>query len=553
MSSRESAGGSAPARVPPAPRPVEEELRAFEAAERARLGLAGLPRAQWVEPLHRKFTRKERESTTILIAGLTEVQDLLVTALLRSQGYKAETLPTPDNEALQLGKAFCDRGMCNPAYYVIGNLLRHLARLRDKEGLSTAEIIQHYITVTANGCGPCRYGLYIVEYRKALREMGFEGFRVLNFDQAPDQGASEEDKGLDLNFRMYFHVARALIIGDVVNLLKHRIRPYERQEGATNAAVSRSCKHIMGAFERGHGLVSALLAVRREFAAIPVDRARIKPKVAIIGEFWAQTTEGDGNYQLPVFLEREGAEVETQPLAAWLLSRFWEPRYDLLEAARLHSHGAAAASTGPRGLWWKVPALRAGEGLVRLVFALVARLCGLRGYMLPSIEELSRISAPYYDPNQKGGEMFMEVGKMLQYSGHGDANLVVSVKPFGCMPSSAVSDGVQNLVTERHPQALFLSVETTGDGEINVYSRMQMQLFKATQAARTQAQQALAAAGITREEALRYLERHPRLNHPLRRSPHRLACGAADLFSEIGRRPRFRLRRLWRSLWPRTA
>ena len=48
-------------------------------------------------------------------------------------------------------------------------------------------------------------------------------------------------------------------------------------------------------------------------AQVQVDRLQPKPKVAIIGEFWAMTTEGDGNYRLQRFLESEGAEVDIQP------------------------------------------------------------------------------------------------------------------------------------------------------------------------------------------------------------------------------------------------
>jgi predicted nucleotide-binding protein (sugar kinase/HSP70/actin superfamily) len=529
------------------PHRLKEELRAFEAAARRKLGLPDASRPQWSEAPPLAFTESQRASTTILLGGLAPAHDQFLTAALRPLGYHVEMLPPTDNEALQIGMAYCDRGMCNPAYYVVGNLLRHLVRLRDEKGLSTQEIIQRYLSVTANGCGPCRYGLYVGQYRKALRETGFEGFRVQEFEQTPHRQLGGEAQGLDMNLRLMFHVVRALILGDVVNLLKHRTRPYEREAGATEAAAARSCEHISGALEQRHGLFSALRAVRREFAAVPVDRSRVKPKVAIIGEIWAQTTEGEGNYRLPAFLEEEGAEVETQPLTNWVSLLFWEPRYDLRRKARLLSASPAGDAAAPTGLWWKLPALRAGEGLVRAVFALLARLAGLRGYTLPSIEALSRISAPFYNTNQKGGEMFMEVGKMLHYSAHADANLVVSVKPFGCMPSSSVSDGVQSLVTERRPQTLFLALETTGDGEVNVYSRLQMQLFKATQIARGEAQRALDSARITREEALLFLERHPRLNHALRRSRRRFACAAANLFDEIGRRPRFRLRRWWRA------
>ncbi len=52
--------------------------------------------------------------------------------------------------------------------------------------------------------------------------------------------------------------------------------------------------------------------------AIEVDRTRVKPVVKITGEFWAQTTEGDGNFHMFDFLEREGAQVLVEPIATWV-------------------------------------------------------------------------------------------------------------------------------------------------------------------------------------------------------------------------------------------
>jgi predicted nucleotide-binding protein (sugar kinase/HSP70/actin superfamily) len=74
----------------------------------------------------------------------------------------------------------------------------------------------------------------------------------------------------------------------------------------------------------------------------------------------------------------------------------------------------------------------------------------------------------------------MEVGKLIHFAQDKVNHMTVSVKPFGCMPSSGVSDGVQTLVAARYPDSLFLPIETTGDGEVNVHSRVQMMLFKAS-------------------------------------------------------------------------
>src|SRR3954471_23720799 len=78
----------------------------------------------------------------------------------------------------------------------------------------------------------------------------------------------------------------------------------------------------------------------------------------------------------------------------------------------------------------------------------------------------------------------------------GKGAMVISIKPFGCMPSSGVSDGVQSLITARYPEAIFTAIETTGDGEVNVQSRIQMDLFKARKKAEEEYQAALGRAGI---------------------------------------------------------
>jgi len=45
----------------------------------------------------------------------------------------------------------------------------------------------------------------------------------------------------------------------------------------------------------------------------------VKPVVKIIGEFWAQITEGDGNFHMFEFLEREGAQVLVEPIGTWVM------------------------------------------------------------------------------------------------------------------------------------------------------------------------------------------------------------------------------------------
>jgi predicted nucleotide-binding protein (sugar kinase/HSP70/actin superfamily) len=112
--------------------------------------------------------------------------------------------------------------------------------------------------------------------------------------------------------------------------------------------------------------------------------------------------------------------------------------------------------------------------------------------------------------------------------------MIVSVKPFGCMPSSGVSDGVQSLVVARHPEANFCPVETTGDGAVNVYSRVQMALFKARAKALDEYEQALAEVGLSAAEARAKAAARAELESPLHYPRHVVAGTAANAVYELG-------------------
>src|SRR5690606_9414840 len=99
----------------------------------------------------------------------------------------------------QAGKEYGNNGQCNPTYFTVGALVNYLKDLRDNQGIPTEDILQNYVFVTAGSCGPCRFGMYEAEYRLALRNSGFDGFRVILFQQSGGLGQSGEDAGLELN------------------------------------------------------------------------------------------------------------------------------------------------------------------------------------------------------------------------------------------------------------------------------------------------------------------------------------------------------------------
>jgi len=507
---------------------IENELAEFAAAQAEELGLN---REQWEEPVNQTFTRKQRATTTMLVSGLTLAHDTLVCAAFSNLGYKVDQLPSPDNEALQFGKEFGNRAQCNPTYFTVGNLVKYLVYLRDDQGLKTEDIIENYLFITAGACGPCRFGTYVTEYRKALRDAGFDGFRVMLFQQQGGlKQATGEELGLEVNQDFCLGIVRALLAGDVLNLMGYRMRPYEVQKGSTDAAIAKCHEIMINAFSNGESVVRNLWKCKRILSKVKIDRSQPKPLVSIIGEFWAMTTEGEGNYELQRFLESEGAEVDIQPLVNWLLFMVWENSYDIKLRMDLREDdtGAKKALDGknPTKTLWT---LKAADKAIRTVFQTFAHAVGLYGYHLPNMTEIAELAEPFYDNNVRGGEAHMEVGKLVHFVEDKVNHMTISVKPFGCMPSSGVSDGVQSIITAKWPEAIFLPIETTGDGKVNVYSRIQMMLFKARQKAEGEFDRALEQRGMDLERFQKKLSKSAYGKKAFKRPAHKMAGVATNL------------------------
>lgn len=522
---------------------LERAIAEHEQSEKERLGLIN-ERRQWVDTMTSPHMKKrERDSVTLLIGGLTAAQDFLAEAALRGLGYKVKVFGMPDNDGLQAGKEFGNRGQCNPTYFTVGGLVKHLIDLRDKDGLTSEEIVKNYIFLTAGACGPCRFGMYVTEYRKALRDAGFDGFRVMLFQQQGGLSqATGDDVGLEMNPEFFIAIIKAVVCGDVLNAMGYRIRPYEVVQGSTNRAVTEAKKILYKALYERTNIFWALFKARRVLETVEVDKLRAKAKTSIIGEFWAMTTEGDGNYALQRFVESEGGENDIQLTTAWLLYNIWEVARDTRERMYLRGTDEGKAGLkefeGELDVAKRLATLRLADWGLRLGFNAFALPAGLFDYHLPDMDLVAEVADQYYSNDLRGGEGHMEVGKLIVNVTHKKAHMTLSVKPFGCMPSSGVSDGVQSVITNRFPGTIFCAVETSGDGATNFYSRVQMYMFKARLAAQEELRRTYEQCGVTEEQVRDFLAKNPKFASPLHHAPHEVdgvgvAGSAACLVREV--------------------
>ena len=288
--------------------------------------------------------------------------------------------------------------------------------------MSKEDIVKNYVFVTAGACGPCRFGMYVTEYRKALRDSGFDGFRVLLFQQTGGlKQATGEGVGLEMNPAFFWAVVRAIIDrrrAQRARLPHPPLRGRARRDGPRASRTARSSSATRSRTNVVLRRAASRPAAR--WARSKVDRTKPKPRVGIIGEFWAMTTEGDGNYGLQRFLEDEGAEPDIQLVTAWLLYMIWQGRYDTAQRANLRGFDAKKEEGGSKfslkgvDVRKRMASLWAGEQVLRGLFQTFAHAIGLYDYHLPDMDEIAEISHAFYDNNLRGGEGHMEVGKLIQ-------------------------------------------------------------------------------------------------------------------------------------------
>jgi hypothetical protein len=132
---------------------------------------------------------------------------------------------------------------------------------------------------------------------------------------------------------------------------------------------------------------------------------------------------------------------------------------------------------------------------------------------------MEQLAHEFYHSRSEGGEGHLEVSKNIYYTVKGIAHMVLSLKPFGCMPSTQ-SDGAQSAVINRFKDMIFLPIETSGEGEINAHSRVQMALGEAKAKCKLEFATTLEAIGYDLAQLRAYVDAHAELRRPLYPIPH---------------------------------
>ena len=113
---------------------------------------------------------------------------------------------------------------------------------------------------------------------------------------------------------------------------------------------------------------------------------------------------------------------------------------------------------------------------------------------LPDLDAFEALAAPWLPSDVRGGYGHVEVALALRARAERRAHVVVSIKSFGCIPSSGLADAIVPAALAHEGDAMpFLALEVSHDGAAARESRLMMRVAGALREAERELETARAS------------------------------------------------------------
>lgn len=411
------------------------------------------------------FTEEMREAGyEILAPQMSPIHFRFLTPLFATAGLKVRVLEHTSRTSMEVGLKYVNNDSCYPAIVVIGQLLDEFISGR-------ADPDRTAVGITQTG-GMCRASNYAALLRKGLRDAGYPQVPVIALSV---QGI-EDNPGFHLGIPHIHKAIQAFVIGDAIQSMLLRVRPYEATPGSAMELYRTWDGYVQEWITSGRvaalgGRVSYGKIIRecvRAFDALPLRDIPRKPRVGLVGEILVKFHPDANNHAVDV-IEAEGCEAELPGLMQFfhnsVATAAWDKENLGIEGKQRYIM--------PIVLW----ALKKYEKPVHRAFA------ATNGKFEPHrpIEEMISRSQDIARLGNQAGEGWYLTAEMVDMIEHGCPNIICA-QPFACLPNHVVGKGMFRALRTRYPEANIVAVDyDPGASEVNQLNRIKLMLATALQ------------------------------------------------------------------------
>lgn len=403
------------------------------------------------------FTKEMAKDYTILAPQMLPDHLAMIESILQEAGYKVKLLSTSGHTILEEGQKYVHNDACYPAILVIGQLMDAI-----HNGGYDPHKVALFITQTGGGC---RASNYIHLLRKALEraDLGFVPVISLNLS------GMEKNPGFNLTLPILRKAVFAVIYGDLMMNVGWQVRPYEVNQGDTDACLQACREYLLSEMRSGRGMTFKSMVknfdyIIEEFKKIPVTNEE-KIRVGVVGEIYVKYAPL-GNNDLANFLLSEGAEPVIPGLMDFIIFKVYNRDVDV------DLYG---------GLWAKKKLCQFLEKyLMKYQHAMIDALNRSGRFRAPGdFNDLHRMIEGYLGDGNKMGEGWLLTAEMLELIHSGVPNIVCT-QPFGCLPNHIVGKGMIRRLKEDHPESNIVAIDyDPGATKINQENRIKLMLANA--------------------------------------------------------------------------
>lgn len=399
--------------------------------------------------LTEKVGRFNLSNKICLIPEMNRIGSHLLAAVFRGFGINAKIMDT--YKGLDLGREYTSGKECYPCEVTMGDILYYMQE--EAKRLGDDFDPEDYIYFMPEADGPCRFGMYN-KYQRIVLDSFPELSRLKIGSLSSEDGYSlagiiEDSRVRDLRKTSYF----SLVIGDILDRLLWRIRPYEKEPGLTDDFIESSM-HLMeetlerlGPAKNFNKILDKLEEVIEEGKRIIDPAVPSKPLIGIVGEIYLRT-HVHANQDVIRVLEGFGAEVVNASIAEWV-------NYTSYDGLRIAKTGFRLSlrqfRLGPMKKYLKDIISFGGdlfyqEFRQKKVYKRVSSLIDLaEDHSVGHLEKIL-MEEDLLDFDV-GTEACLSIPGIIEYAREG-YNGVVNVYPFTCLPSTITSAVVGPLMNE---------------------------------------------------------------------------------------------------------